>query len=42
MDCPQCKIVEMMVQSVKDNTVEFICKKCGQTVKEEIQVPQDK
>lgn len=37
MKCPQCKLVEMFVKSVKDNTVEYICKKCGGTVKEELQ-----
>ena len=42
MECPQCKIVEMMVKSVKDNTVEFICRKCGKIIKEEIPAPQNK
>ena len=36
MKCPQCKLVEMLVKNVKDNTVEHICKKCGTTAKEEI------
>lgn len=36
MKCPQCKLVEMFVKNVKDNTVEHICKKCRTTVKEEI------
>lgn len=36
MKCPQCKLVEMLVKCVKDNTVEHICKKCGTTVKEDI------
>ena len=36
MKCPQCKLVEMLVKCVKDNTVENMCKKCGTTVKEEI------
>lgn len=34
MKCPQCKLVEMLVKNVKDNTVEYICKKCGNIVKE--------
>ena len=37
MKCPQCKLVEMLVKGVKDNTVEHICKKCGSTVKEKYQ-----
>ena len=36
MKCPQCKLVEMLVKCVKDNTVEHICRKCGTTVKKEI------
>ena len=36
MKCPQCKLVEMLVKCVKDNTVEHMCKKCGATEKEEL------
>ncbi len=36
MKCPQCKLVEMFVKNIKDNTVEYMCKKCGITVKEEL------
>lgn len=36
MKCPQCRLVEMLVKNVKDNTVEYVCKKCGKTVKEEL------
>lgn len=38
MKCPQCKLVEMLVKSVneKENEVEYICKRCGTTVKDEI------
>lgn len=36
MKCPQCKLVEMLVKSVKENTIEHMCKKCGAMVKEEI------
>ncbi len=32
MKCPKCKIVEMLVNNVKGNTIEYICKKCGNTV----------
>lgn len=36
MKCPQCRLVEMLVKKVKDNTVEYVCKKCGKTAKEEL------
>lgn len=36
MKCPQCRLVEMLVKNVKDNVVEYVCKKCGNTVKEEM------
>lgn len=36
MKCPQCKLVEMLVTRVKDKTVEYKCKQCGATEKEEI------
>lgn len=36
MKCPQCKLVEMLVKNVKDNIVEYVCKKCGNTVKAEM------
>lgn len=36
MKCPQCKLIEMFVKSVKENIVEHMCKKCGTIVKEEI------
>lgn len=36
MKCPQCKLVEMLVKSVKDNTAEYVCKKCGSKVKTEM------
>lgn len=36
MKCPQCKLVEMLVKSVKDDIVEHVCKKCGTIVKEKI------
>lgn len=38
MKCPQCKLVEMLVTRVKDNTVEYKCKQCGATAKEEIKI----
>jgi transposase-like protein len=38
MKCPQCKLVEMLVTRVKGNTVEYKCKQCGATEKEEIKV----
>lgn len=36
MKCPKCRLVEMLVKSVKNDTVEYVCKKCGNTVKAEI------
>lgn len=36
MKCPQCRLVEMLVKNVKDNTVEYVCKKCGKTAKKEL------
>lgn len=37
MKCPQCKLVELLVKKVNDNTREYVCKKCGKTVKEELE-----
>ena len=37
MKCPQCKLVEMLVTRVKDDTIEHTCKQCGTTVQEEIE-----
>lgn len=36
MKCPKCRLVEMLVKSVNNNIVEYICKKCGNTTKTEI------
>jgi len=36
MKCPKCNMVEMLIKSVQNNTVEYICKKCGNTTKEEM------
>lgn len=36
MKCPQCKLVEMLVKCVKDNSVEYVCKKCGNKTQEEM------
>lgn len=41
MKCPQCKLVEMLVKKVEGNEVEYICKKCGTTVKEVINIKQE-
>lgn len=32
MKCPKCKLVEMLVNKVKGNSIELICKKCGETI----------
>ena len=29
MKCPQCRLVEMVVQEVKNNQVIMQCRKCG-------------
>ena len=38
MKCPQCELVEMLVNKVDEekNQMEFICRKCGTTVIDEI------
>jgi Zn ribbon nucleic-acid-binding protein len=36
MKCPQCKIVEMLVTKVKNNTIYHKCKQCGREEQEEI------
>lgn len=36
MKCPQCKLVEMRIDKVTDNTITHKCKKCGKTVTVEI------
>lgn len=36
MKCPVCKIVEMVVDNIEDETVTHKCKKCGQIFKEPI------
>ena len=37
MKCPQCKLVEMLVKKVNDDNVEYVCKKCGKTIKKNIE-----
>lgn len=32
MKCPQCKLVEMVVDKVTQNCIVHKCKKCGKTV----------
>ena len=41
MKCPQCKMVEMLVKSVKDNIVQHVCKKCGKTISQELPQPKE-
>lgn len=36
MKCKKCQLVEMLVKSINKNTIEYICKKCGTTIKETI------
>ena len=36
MKCPECKLIEMFVKEVKDNIAIHECKKCGNTIKEEL------
>ena len=37
MKCPQCRIVEMMVEKIEDNIVTYKCKKCGKVITEPLQ-----
>ena len=37
MECPQCRLVEMRVEAIKDNIVTFKCPKCGKEIEEEIE-----
>lgn len=32
MNCPECKLIEMRVDAVTDNTMHFKCKKCGKEI----------
>nr|DAO70507.1 MAG TPA: cysteine-rich protein [Caudoviricetes sp.] len=36
MKCPECKLVEMLVTKVIDNTVYYQCKKCGKEIQKEV------
>ena len=36
MLCKNCKLIEMRVDTVKNNTATHICRKCGYTVTEPI------
>lgn len=31
MKCPKCKLIEMLVKEIKDNTITFICPKCKES-----------
>jgi phage FluMu protein Com len=39
MKCPKCKLVEMLVKSIENDQITYVCKKCGTTVKKP--VPQE-
>lgn len=36
MKCPNCKLVEMIVERVIDNIVHYKCKKCGKGIEKEV------
>ena len=36
MKCPKCKLVEMLVKSIENDQINYVCKKCGTTAQEEV------
>ena len=40
MKCPQCRLVGMLVEEIKDDIVTFKCPKCNKEITEKLEEPE--